>query len=156
MNAEWSKFQAIAVGATAGPRNAGYVRSRTPSPARESGDPRDPSCRLRTGHTRAYSPHTADGAGTFVKHEEDERLPHTMERLLPILVGLTIALSPFSSGVARDTAPSGSEEQQSALCSAALRTAEQKYGTPPGLLDAIAKAESGRRVTGVTTLQPWP
>ena len=79
-----------------------------------------------------------------------------MERLLPILVGLTIALSPFSSGVARDTVPSVSEEQQSALCSSALRAAEQKYGTPPGLLDAIAKAESGRRITGATTLQPWP
>ena len=31
-----------------------------------------------------------------------------------------------------------------------------EVGTPPGLLDAIAKAESGRRITGATTLQPWP
>jgi soluble lytic murein transglycosylase-like protein len=80
----------------------------------------------------------------------------SMERLLPILIGLTIALSAFSSGVARDTVASVSEEQQSALCSSALRTAEQKYRTPPGLLDAIARAESGRRVTGAKTLQPWP
>ena len=36
------------------------------------------------------------------------------------------------------------------------RGAEQKYGTPPGLLDAIARAESGRRIAGATTLQPWP
>jgi hypothetical protein len=53
-----------------------------------------------------------------------------MGRLLPILIGLTIALSAFSSGVARDTVASVSEEQQSALCSSALRTAEQKYRIP--------------------------
>jgi len=48
------------------------------------------------------------------------------------------------------------EAQQSALCTAALRSAEAKYGTPPGLLEGISRAESGRRVAGAQTLQPWP
>ena len=77
-----------------------------------------------------------------------------MRRLLPVGIGLAMLLVPCSGGAAQ--APLPSEQQQSALCSSALRTAEHKYGTPPGLLDAIAKAESGRRITGTTTLQPWP
>jgi hypothetical protein len=48
------------------------------------------------------------------------------------------------------------EEQQSELCSSAVQKAEQQYGTPAGLLASIAKAESGRRITGAATLQPWP
>ena len=47
-------------------------------------------------------------------------------------------------------------EAQSARCSGALRTAEGGYGTPPGLLAAIAKAESGRPVPPLKGLQPWP
>ena len=38
----------------------------------------------------------------------------------------------------------------------ALRGAEVKHGTPPGLLAAIARTESGRPVQGMPGLQPWP
>jgi hypothetical protein len=46
--------------------------------------------------------------------------------------------------------------QQSELCALALRQAEQRYHLPPGLLQAIAKAESGRPITSVTDIRPWP
>jgi hypothetical protein len=79
-----------------------------------------------------------------------------MRRLLPIVVGLTIALAASQSTATQVGASPPTEAQQSDLCSSAVQKAEQQYGTPPGLLNAIAKAESGRRITGATTLQPWP
>jgi hypothetical protein len=79
-----------------------------------------------------------------------------MRCLLPIIVGLTVALAASSAGATQVTAPQLSEQQQSDLCAAAVQKAEQQYGTPPGLLNAIAKAESGRRIDGASTLQPWP
>jgi hypothetical protein len=45
--------------------------------------------------------------------------------------------------------------RQDALCAAAIRPAEVKYGVPPGLLLTIAKVESGRRA-GDGSVQPWP
>ena len=48
------------------------------------------------------------------------------------------------------------DAQQAAQCSAAIATAEGAYGTSPGLLLAIAKAESGRPVPPLPGLQPWP
>ena len=47
-------------------------------------------------------------------------------------------------------------EQQSELCTVALRQAEQHYHLPPGLLLSIARAESGRPVTSLTDIRPWP
>jgi len=47
-------------------------------------------------------------------------------------------------------------EAQSAQCATALRAAESQHGTAPGLLAAIAKAESGRPVPPLRGLQPWP
>ncbi len=47
-------------------------------------------------------------------------------------------------------------EAQSAQCSAAIGIAEGRHGTVPGLLSAIAKAESGRPVPPLRGLQPWP
>jgi Transglycosylase SLT domain len=79
-----------------------------------------------------------------------------MRCLLPIIVGLTVALAASSAGATQVTAPQLSEQQQSDLCAAAVQKAEQQYGTPPGLLNAIAKAESGRRIDGASTLQSWP
>lgn len=46
--------------------------------------------------------------------------------------------------------------EQSAQCSAAISAAEGRHGTLPGLLLAIAKAESGRPVPPLPGLQPWP
>jgi len=47
-------------------------------------------------------------------------------------------------------------EAQSAQCSMALGMAEARHGTAPGLLSAIAKAESGRPVPPLPGIQPWP
>ena len=47
-------------------------------------------------------------------------------------------------------------ELQSAQCVAAIAQAEAQHGTSPGLLSAIAKAESGRPVPPLRGLQPWP
>jgi Transglycosylase SLT domain len=45
---------------------------------------------------------------------------------------------------------------QSAQCNAAILAAEAKYQLPPGLLDSIAKVESGRPIASLNQLQPWP
>ena len=50
----------------------------------------------------------------------------------------------------------GWAEQQSAMCTAGIAAAEARYGTAPGLLSAIARAESGRPVPPLPGLQPWP
>ena len=50
----------------------------------------------------------------------------------------------------------GWDAQQAAQCTAAIVTAEEAYGTSPGLLLAIAKAESGRPIQLLPGLQPWP
>jgi len=47
-------------------------------------------------------------------------------------------------------------EAQSAQCSAAVGRAEALHDTKPGLLPAIARAESGRPVPPLPGLQPWP
>ena len=79
-----------------------------------------------------------------------------MRCLLPIVVGMTVSLAALPGTAAQVAAPPLTEQQESDLCASAVQQAEQLYGTPPGLLNAIAKAESGRRITGATTLQPWP
>lgn len=48
------------------------------------------------------------------------------------------------------------DAQQSALCTQAIATAEHGHATAPGLLGAIARAESGRPVPPLPGLQPWP
>jgi hypothetical protein len=48
------------------------------------------------------------------------------------------------------------DAQQSGLCSTALRDAEQRYHLPPSLLASIAKAESGRPISSLTDIRPWP
>jgi len=47
-------------------------------------------------------------------------------------------------------------ERQSAECRAAISAAQTRHTTLPGLLLAIAKAESGRPVPPLPGLQPWP
>ncbi len=50
----------------------------------------------------------------------------------------------------------GWTQEQSALCSTAIAGAEGRQATLPGLLMAIAKAESGRPIPPLPGLQPWP
>jgi hypothetical protein len=45
---------------------------------------------------------------------------------------------------------------QSAQCRTAVAAAEAKYKLPPGLLDSIAKVESGRPIASLNQIQPWP
>ena len=47
-------------------------------------------------------------------------------------------------------------EQQSGLCTAAVRDAEERYHLPGGLLGTIAKVESGRPVTAMNDVRAWP
>ena len=53
-------------------------------------------------------------------------------------------------------AEQGWDQMQSAQCAAGLASAEAKHGTAPGLVAAIAKAESGRPIPPLSGLQPWP
>jgi len=46
--------------------------------------------------------------------------------------------------------------QQSALCGAAVRDAEQRQQLPGGLLGTIAKVESGRPITAMSDVRAWP
>jgi hypothetical protein len=45
---------------------------------------------------------------------------------------------------------------QSAQCRTAVTAAEAKYKLPSGLLDSIAKVESGRPIASLNQIQPWP
>jgi hypothetical protein len=45
---------------------------------------------------------------------------------------------------------------QSALCSSAIHDAETRHALPAGLLGSIAKTESGRPITAMTDIRPWP
>jgi hypothetical protein len=45
---------------------------------------------------------------------------------------------------------------QSAACSAAIDTATRAHDLPAGLLEAIGKVESGRPITGMDDIRPWP
>jgi hypothetical protein len=54
------------------------------------------------------------------------------------------------------TTNTGATNDPADLCAEALRTAEARHGTPPGLLEAIAKTESGRGIGPGGTLRAWP
>ena len=72
--------------------------------------------------------------------------------LLPLILLLALA------GPARaeePIAPAIWQAEQSALCAAGLKEAEQKWNIPHGLLATMAKVESGRPLPGAG-LQPWP
>lgn len=68
---------------------------------------------------------------------------------------LLLALLLFTAGTAR-AAPASWTQEQSAQCNTAIAAAEARHETLPGLLLAIAKAESGRPIPPLPGLQPWP
>ena len=77
---------------------------------------------------------------------------------LPLLA-LVIALLAPGLAAARDgtpAAPPSWDEQQSALCTDAIARAQRQHHLPPGLLDTMAKVESGRPITTLADLRPWP
>ena len=72
-------------------------------------------------------------------------------------ISLLVALASLSTARAAELERRGGwTEQQSALCIDAIATAERRSGTLPGLLAAIARAESGRPIPPLHGLQPWP
>ncbi len=52
--------------------------------------------------------------------------------------------------------PTDWDVAQSALCDSAVREAEQQHHLPPGLLGAIARAESGKPVLALNDVRAWP
>ena len=68
---------------------------------------------------------------------------------------LVLACGTAHAAGAADGGP-GWAREQSAQCVAAIATAEGAQNTPPGLLGAIARAESGRPIPPLPGLQPWP
>lgn len=66
----------------------------------------------------------------------------SMRAAFPLLIGLLVA-----PVVAR---------ADPAACLAAIATVERTQDLPPGLLGAIATAESGRRLPGAPRAEPWP
>ncbi len=74
------------------------------------------------------------------------------------LLGLTLMLLAHPSLAAVPPAASGPGwlESQSALCAAAIATAEKTYNLPVGLLGSIAKVESGRPIASLGDVRAWP
>ena len=74
------------------------------------------------------------------------------------LLALLAVLLASPAAAASDHSQPGQtwDQQQSQLCQDGLAAAETRYATAPGLLAAIARAESGRPVAGMSGLQPWP
>ncbi len=74
-----------------------------------------------------------------------------------IAAALVICVSDAASAAEQDAvSPESWELQQSALCSSAIRDAEQRYHLPSGLLTSIARVESGRPLTAMNDVRPWP
>ncbi len=78
-----------------------------------------------------------------------------VDRLLKSCLGALVGFCLVTRAYAEDV-PAGWAVQQSAQCAAAISASEARFGTAPGLLSAIARAESGRPVPPLKGLQPWP
>lgn len=72
-----------------------------------------------------------------------------------VLRSLVVVLMLLSPSLGRAEEPSWAERQSDA-CSAAIAAAQARHATAPGVLTAIAKAESGRPIPPRKGLQPWP
>jgi hypothetical protein len=83
------------------------------------------------------------------------RLAGVLLLVLLVCVENGRAGTPSALDTARDAAAAWAVEQ-SGLCNAAVRQAEERFHLPPGLLLSVAKAESGRPITSATDIRPWP
>ncbi len=72
-----------------------------------------------------------------------------------LLVLLCVGVRPIHAEEPHAAAPDWAA-QQSALCTAALTHAEQRYHLPQKLLASIALAESGRPIDSLSNIGPWP
>jgi len=75
--------------------------------------------------------------------------------LLVVSAGLAHA-EPPDAPATDQVAASVWAAQQSDRCAVALLHAERRYHLPPALLVSIARAESGRPITSLTDIRPWP
>ena len=75
-----------------------------------------------------------------------------------LLAGILLGSFLTHAAAAQSSAAEGAGwlQEQSGQCLTAIAAAERVRGTPPGLLGAIARAESGRPVPPLPGLQPWP
>ena len=89
----------------------------------------------------------------FPWQTHDRAAPHacSMANLLALLA-MAVMLAPWLAWGAEP----GWTEQQAAQCASGIQAAEARQGTPPGLLLAIGRAESGRPIPPFPGLQPWP
>ena len=81
-------------------------------------------------------------------------------------LGLALLLALAALAPARAEEPAGGpppvasptswDEKQAAACNAAIVSAEAKYAIPHGLLHSIAMVESGRPITSMQDIKPWP
>jgi len=72
-------------------------------------------------------------------------------------LALAAALWLLAAPVRAQTVPAATwAQQQSTLCTEAIRVTEQRYGMPHGLLGSIAKVESGRPITAMGDVRAWP
>ena len=76
-------------------------------------------------------------------------LCHGMRFPLALLLALLLHPLPLA-------AETPEQPEASQLCRAAVSVAEREAGTPPGLLAAIARVESGRRDPAGGPVTPWP
>jgi len=87
-------------------------------------------------------------------------LPRSGRPLFRLVAACLLSAGPAFAAANEDANALGSgqnwAEAQSVQCGNAIRVAERRVDTAPGLLAAIAKAESGRPVPPMPGLQPWP
>ena len=76
--------------------------------------------------------------------------------MVRIVVFFLVLMASQSAAVAAEPVAWGWTREQSTLCSTAISAAEARRETLPGLLLAIARAESGRPIPPLPGLQPWP
>ena len=74
----------------------------------------------------------------------------TQPRVLGIIAAAALLILAARASAAETAAA------QSQACRDAVAAAEKRWHTPPGLLLAIARAESGRPLPPAQGLQPWP
>jgi hypothetical protein len=74
-----------------------------------------------------------------------------------LLISLVLWSTPGLAAAAEaPVSPEVWAEQQSALCTAAVRDTEQRRALPGGLLGTIAKVESGRPIASLRDVRAWP
>jgi hypothetical protein len=78
---------------------------------------------------------------------------------LSLVTVVLLSLLPVRGRIVHAEAPAAASAwalEQSSLCAAAVRQAEERFHLPNALLMSVAKAESGRPIASPTDIRPWP